>query len=378
MQSTWISGQPATNGGGANGIGYLLAQRNADNQQAMQQLAQVGRGLGSAIGGAVQAYHDPAAFGPGTSSGFAALKGAAMNYNNATTGDGANFKQFAAMGKTADSLREAMKFGVSSTPDQQPKVLGFTDDEWKHIGTDKKIAALQGFQESQLMQAREQGLQQGALQMAQMAEAAQARRQFQQNLQGARLGKGLDAMSAGHGPVNPQLNMEDYAQVAMNSVTDPLQASQIMENFSRAASYGAKAEAGTDLNPTWIEDPTTGARFLGRGNTTLPSGINPKMVTDGPKVSSDGRFYNTGKGWATIKELGFPEGSKFVEDNGRVSVIGPDGRILDWKQTDPFKQALSAKLGGNNAGNSTGTGAGSNPIIKMVKDPKTGRYVFPK
>lgn len=75
-------------------------------------------------------------------------------------------------------------------------------------------------------------------------------------------------------------------------------------------------------------------------------------------VSPDGRFYHDGKKWVAIKQLGYPEGSTIVTENGQTVIKGPDGRIL----TTPRGQNLfSTMFGGGGEGATPTTSAPAAP-----------------
>jgi hypothetical protein len=280
------------------GLAALLMQRNNMNQEAWGQLDNVARGVGAGVVGAVQAYQNPQAFGDGTSSGFAALKGAAMNYNNATTGTGQNFKQFAAMGKAADSVREALKANTPTLPGEQPKVMGYTDDEWKHIGTDKQVQALSGFQQAlqakTAMQAYDMGQQHLLMAQQQMAAEKQqmaGRQKFAGMYQQAtapQLNAGTDNFSmfanlAGGNAVTPgaTVNGQQMMDMAIRAGLDPRDALEYAKgNLDVAkAKMDLEQQKRANIPQDWT-NPTTQRHYTLFGNTILPSKSDEELTAE--------------------------------------------------------------------------------------------------
>lgn len=186
-----------------------LAARDKQLQEDGKSIGKMAGGLVSGVSGAFQgagAAKAGGVFEPGTSVGSGAMQGFARNWQasqgeggggmgglaslvqggGASGGGGAGFtggmnmKQFAALGKTADSLREAMRTSIPTVEGQDPKVFGMTDDEWKHAGTDRKISSLQAYQQAQALQAQQQGYELGKMHMAEYAAQIAKRKQDEQ------------------------------------------------------------------------------------------------------------------------------------------------------------------------------------------------------
>lgn len=122
---------------------------------------------------------------------------------------------------------------------------------------------------------------------------------------------------------------------------------------------------------------------LPKGWARIPLGPNSSQAvpvveagTDGPNISTDGQYYHDGKNWRHIKDTSAPPGSKFVNINGAVALVGPDDRIRDWKMATPMAQVMQAAgVSGNGAPTTVAAAGGkANEVIRMTKDGK--RAVF--
>lgn len=176
------------------GLGELLRARNADTLAAIGNIGRFSGAVGAGTIGAGQGFKNSTVFGDGTTPGQGAFRGALMNFNNAENGGGApsggnsdmggmarlvnggggnggvNFKQFAALGKAADGVRDSIKAVTPALPDQQPAILGMTDDQWKHAGTADKVTALQSWKQSQDVKTAMQAYDMGQLHMKQVQD----------------------------------------------------------------------------------------------------------------------------------------------------------------------------------------------------------------
>lgn len=189
MESPWMA-----NDQGAYQIpGYaqLLLARNEANDQAVKNIGRFVGAVGAGAIGAGQGAQNPGAFGQGTSPAGGALQAGLMDFSNAyrngggipsalqtgsptgSTGEnmsafsrltnpgaassaGMNFKQFAAQGKMADATRSMMKEQTPTLPGQDTPVMGYTDDQWKHLGTADKISAFAAVKQANDMQVASQ------------------------------------------------------------------------------------------------------------------------------------------------------------------------------------------------------------------------------
>ena len=132
----------------ANMIGYFAQSAAANTQNANAATAnRAGSALNAAQPGATGAAApaaDPTA-APATTDGTAPAPAAVLPVGNPNDQTGAPavdpLKQLTRQGKLADAQRAVLSAQTPSTADVPAKVWGYTDDEWKHLGTKDKIAA---------------------------------------------------------------------------------------------------------------------------------------------------------------------------------------------------------------------------------------------
>ena len=324
MQSPWINGSQGEQYQ-VPGLAALLMQRNADTATAMGNMGTFFGALASGGVGAQQASQDPSAFGAGTSPASAAVQGGLMNFSNAYGGGaggdlgsfsrmvrgggggtvtgtgGTNFKQFEAMGKMADATRDAMASTTPSLPDQQPAVMGYTDDQWKHLGTADKVQALAATKQAMEMKAAQQGYQAGQMDLAakQQQLAAQQRQaaawaRFGQNYTaqattpGAGVGApssapdptgmpGSDMFGAAPGAAAPSsgggtLSGQQMYDMAIRSGVAPQDALELAKGAMDVEKGQADlSREDKDRSPSNWTNPTTGRNYTIMGNSILPS-----------------------------------------------------------------------------------------------------------
>ena len=229
------------------GLSEMLMQRNRDTQDALGNIGQFAGALGAGAIGAVQASGQPQVLAEGgqtPSTGMAALKGGLMNFNKAYTGTGDSFKQFAAMGKMADTTRSLLDAQTPRTPDQQPKVMGYTDDEWKHLGTADKVQAFQ---------ATKQAMDQKTAMLG-YDTAMQHFAQIQQQMAEQKKAREADArFSAAYAQASsPKLNTGDngfsmYANMATGNAVTPGQSPNGQQMLDMAIRSGMTPRAALDV-----------------------------------------------------------------------------------------------------------------------------------
>ena len=356
MNSPWING--------SQGAGYSVPNLSAiltqGNQETMDSLSSVGQTAGSilsAIYGGFKGANNPEAFGAGTSATSGALQGAAMNFANAMSGGnvagmagfgpassnmsgfaglvsnavnggkggvptGSSFTQFEKMGKAADNFRSAMATTVPTTGNEQPKVLGYTDAEWKHIGTNDKIQALQGWQQAQQAKATMAGYDKA---VADTAEA-HARAGYYTSQQDAlkseqegwqRFGQNYKKATA------PQLNndltdFQNYGKLNSGTLNG-----QQMQDLAISSGVNAKdalllAKGNMDLDKgaadlarqktqnipqDWM-NPSTQRHYSIYGNTMIPSKSDEEIVKEAQSkagsVSGNARLHDVSNQLLTI------------------------------------------------------------------------------
>jgi hypothetical protein len=294
MHSPWINGSQGEQYA-VPGMAALLIEGNRRNDEAWNNLGRIGGQVAAGIGGLVQGAADPKQFGGDTTKLGGALRAGLMNFNYAGSGSeggsafgrmtnpggassaGMNFKQFAAIGKTADGLRETIGAGTPRTPDQQPKILGYTDDEWKHLGTADKANAMQTWQQQQQAKATMLGYD-TAMQHYHQIGQQMARQQADDAAQGRftsefrkatnpKLNMGTDGFSlfanAAMGKAltpGGTVNGQQMLDMALRAGMDPLKASAMAENLGRMAELGSQ---GFEFNPTSdVKDIGNGLNFV--------------------------------------------------------------------------------------------------------------------
>jgi hypothetical protein len=326
-----------------------LRDWQARQNQATTQISSGLSKIGQAVAGGIQAARNPAAFGKGTSPASAAVMGAFMNTAGADGGgqtsvdaptfananntgfaglvspqngqsDGNTFARFAAMGKMADATRNLMKQSTPALPGQDPKVMGYTDDEWDHIGTTDKIGAFTAVKQANDMKVAQQAYDMGQVHLQQAQ--AQAAAASEDRAAWKRFGAAYQQATA------PQLNAGPdgfhlYNHLATGDLVSPgatLTGQQMQDMAMRAGVNPADslalsrealnlAKAQKDLNAEglpaqFIEDPVSGQRFLGRGNTTLPSGSNPQVANQNLPSVEGFTGVPTGRGGVTWLKTG--------------------------------------------------------------------------
>lgn len=197
-------------------------------------------------------------------------------------------KRIADQGKVADGL-------VAQYPDLL-KPLNLTPEQFKNMGAKDKAPLLEGAVKGiQLLQQATQQRQQQTLldqrireQQQQQADDASMNQYFQQNQMQPEpadmqqlTGDVVTNSLTGQNPnvwrtPTPQL-LEGYVR------QNPAAALRNAHNLSYLDK--ALAQGGEAITPSFIQDPRTGARFVTRGNTMLPSGNDPELALNNlPKV----------------------------------------------------------------------------------------------
>ncbi len=294
------------------GYAALLLANNAANTQALDQIGNTAGALVAGGIGAYQGFKNPGAFGAGTTPTMGAIKAGAMNFNSfgapgtgsgtggapaepsafarlvsgggaAAPGSGVNFKQFAAMGKTADAVRGAIAASTPVVPGaDSPKVFGFSDDEWQHLGTADKVNALNGWKQSEDAKAAVQGYDAG---QQHLAEIAQTMTQRQQQIDAAKQGTGAisaynqaynAATANGKTPSTGDI-MKFAAQAGMSPQTALELAKGNLDNAKAAKDMAPQPGDGTPSN--W-HNPVTGRDYTIFNRTMLPSKSDAEIALE--------------------------------------------------------------------------------------------------
>jgi hypothetical protein len=264
------------------------------------------------------------------------------------SGNGVDMKKFAAAAKLADATRSVVAMNTPSLPDQQPKVLGYTDDEWKHLGTLDKMAAYTGFTQAQTAKAQMQAYDKATADVQEAharagyytAHAAQASamtestanennawQRFGQNYNAATaptLNAGANGMqmfanaAAGNSVTpGPQLNGQQMQDLALRSGVNARDAQQLAkgqmeldkgtQDLAQAQKATAGAGAGKIAPPPSIltlkdddgnkyhvlHDPTTGKTEFAPGAPALTPTANVRLTQIGKALADMDKYLSS-------------------------------------------------------------------------------------
>lgn len=108
----------------------------------------------------------------------------------------------------------------------------------------------------------------------------------------------------------------------------------------KAMEYMKQLNGGAGQTPTMFdEDMVTGSRFARHNGTIMPSGMDPKMVSQsGPQTSADDNFYFDGKKWNTLKNKEMTDTDKAKLMASRESEID---KLVIAKQTSKANGTLA-------------------------------------
>lgn len=138
-------------------------------------------------------------------------------------------------------------------------------------------------------------------------------------------------------------------------------------------------EMGQDLTSDFIEDPSTGARFLKYGRQVMPSGTNPDrlqpnaeplMGPDGNPVPGVHLVRNPrGNGWQVVKT---PEPQVKTDPlPGRPGFKGTPAQLSEWEKSMASKETSPADSGGTIIdGLLRGLGLGAQPTQPTAAEPQ--------
>ena len=151
---------------------------------------------------------------------------------------------------------------------------------------------------------------------------------------------------------------------------------KVLDSLARWNQVAGKQEQADDSTPTSMTMPDGGVVYY-QPKTKNPITVSPiskanafdAQKEEGPVYSPDGKMFWSGKGWSPLKDMGYPEGSTVKTINGVNAVVGPSGQIL--KTIGP--QSAWHALGGDGAGNGTGSGT-NQPPAATVNALKVGKY----
>lgn len=160
--------------------------------------------------------------------------------------------------------------------------MGMNKDQFNMLSTPDRVAKVKGVIEAEVLKSafaeQKQKAQAANMLMEERRRGMADEESFRGMAQSAPIAR---AMAEGRGPIRPgPTTLQDVMQAATANPTARSAVPLIEQGMRQAQTEGAE-----DLSPNWLEDPTSGMRFLGRGRTTLPSGMNPdKAVGNLPEI----------------------------------------------------------------------------------------------
>jgi hypothetical protein len=228
---------------------------------------------------------------------------------------------------------KAAEYFIKANPEALTK-LGYTDQQFANMSASEQSGLVMGF-------VQDQATKQAMQKLAQEQQTMAADQAFGQDINRVFGRNALQTLARGDGPVPPpalngqQLAAGISAQGWQSKRADPLL------NYHMLTTEGGKNAAQIAFE----EDPVSGQRFATYGNQMQSSGANPNRVSaqGAPTISPDGQFFHNGRQWVAVKQLGYPEGSRIVTENGQTVVLGPDNRILTPPRgANPFAASFGA------------------------------------
>lgn len=235
---------------------------------------------------------------------------------------------------------KAAEYFFKANPEALTK-LGYSEQQLANMSASERSGLALGF-------VQDQATKQAMQKLAQEQQTMAADQAFGQDINRVFGRNALQTLARGDGPVPPpqlnggQLAAGISAQGWQSKRADPLL------NYHLLTTEGGKNGAQIAFQ----EDPVSGQRFATYGNQMQSSGANPSRAAaqGAPVVSPDGQFFHNGRQWVPVKQLGYPEGSKIITENGQTVVQGPDGRILTPPRgANPMAAMAAAMFGGGGA-----------------------------
>lgn len=231
------------------------------------------------------------------------------------------------------------------------KLTGIDPTAWKNRSSDDRLAAFQAVQQTQTMEQVAQHLKESGVRVK--FEQAQTDKMTRQNRVAGNFTSSYNAavqaagsFMPGAGEIGDQMAQTqapepDIARLFMRAGGDPTEASQMRENVARAVQLMG-GQNGENLEPNWIEDPTSGMRFLGRGKTTLPSGMNPTVAAGNMPQVSGYTPAPTGRGGFTW--LKTPTGEVDIDRNMKLLKMQQESILKDYTLPPAQRSAKLAEI----------------------------------
>lgn len=334
MNSPYMMQGGAPSFGPPPGLAQILAQRDQELQSNSKGIGDTLGKFGAGAVGAMQGSSSPGTFGAGTSAAMGGVKGFMQNFAAAGNGGGGgssfadmvnprgggsgggagggsggapggmSVNQLKLASKTADAFRAQMASQTPSTDDEDPKVLGHTDDEWDTLGAADKWSAVQGYVQGQVQNEVGARLQD---------YAAQAQERTAQAKAGQDAGTFLKAY-AGDLPKGVEDNAQNRLKQGLGGLPPGADVNralpQALNSLAKFAQIGAAATKGWKLDPT---DTVPGPD----GSVGVPQSPNSlqwlNKPTPSPKLSA--------RTVPEMDEMGKPTGNMQVEYSGDPDAV---------------------------------------------------------
>lgn len=260
---------------------------------------------------------DPGIIERGFARSGAAIAGAIQDYGALKKQDKAAKALFDALEPEEDAATGALK----------PHPLGLTKDAFNSMSAQDRIAKISGFVEAEALKSARRKEQMAGEEMALRKNESAARLAALTREQGA--DDALASVMANSGGSVPALETpgmfggavapagrfgQPTPESILRAVAENPQAVNArgfsnVDNIVRAMQEGGQE----NLSPNWIEDPVSGMRFMGRGRTTLPSGMNPTVASKSVPEVPGYTAAPTGRGGYTW--LKTPDGKVDINQN---------------------------------------------------------------
>jgi hypothetical protein len=237
-------------------------------------------------------------------------------------------KQTSVDAKAADSFFKA-------NPDALTK-LNIHPDEYKNLSSTDRIAARVGYLQAQ----QAENVQAAADERRQVVEDDRTAGQFVNSFMtypGREASPGVDTaslLSYGQGPIRqpdvPASTGNDFADrwAYASRNTPGLAARHVDRIVSSLSKWQQITEGGGEsLSPAFVEDPNTGARFVTRGKTMLPSGVNPERAV--PRVIPQHDDSGNLLGWSQVDSRGRAIFTPYKGNSRMTQATDEQGKPID-------------------------------------------------
>ena len=297
----------------------------------------------------------------------------------AANGENGNLKQLQAWDKTFSSARDALYHSTPSVGDKAPKIMGYTDLEWKSMSSRQRVNVGQGFMQALAAQKIQQ----------EMASAQTMQRYHDMMTAGAMQSQQASQQAGGA--------LSDYANLLNTSaplMPRPGMIDSTTGNYTPAAAL-AQSLRGRPLataSPQFDNSLQAFAKLAGSGDAsryTVKEGqtaTGTPWVTYGHNFQFDPSATQQLKSDSQIKLLEarlaasenknlLPPGTKLARDeSGIVVATTPDGFIKTLGHINDLQALLGGLTGGGGGKEPSGKSPApaAAPALRFRKNPKTG------